>query len=109
VVFGVPAARYWQGAAGHPEAARYFTVTAPAERHPRAVIRAVFSDSTTLADLHRMLADAHLRIVDGPTEAGVYSLAMSGAQSTDWSLQRLRSHDTVRFAEVITPGSEGTP
>jgi hypothetical protein len=50
-----------------------------------------------------------LKIVSGPTEAGVYSLAMSGPQSIDWSLRRLRGHDTVRFAEALGPAPVPPP
>ena len=74
-----------------------------------AVIRAVFAPTVTLSELQSLLDDAHLRIVSGPTEAGVYSLAMSGPQSIDWSLRKLRGHDTVRFAESIGPGSGPVP
>jgi hypothetical protein len=63
----------------------------------------------TLSELQSLLDDAHLRIVSGPTEAGVYSLAMSGPQSIDWSLHELRGHDTVRFAESIGPVSGPAP
>jgi hypothetical protein len=105
---GIPATLHWQ--AQRPGAApAYYTVTAAAVPQAGAVIRAVFAPTVTLSELQSLLDDAHLSIVSGPTEAGVYSLAMSGPQSIDWSLHKLRGHDTVRFAESIGPGSGAVP
>jgi anti-sigma factor RsiW len=81
----------------------YYTVTSPAPPQRGAVIRAVFSPAVTVAQLQVVLDTAHLRIVSGPSEAGVYSLAMNGSESTAWSLQKLRAQDGVRFAEAIEP------
>ncbi len=53
----------------------YYTVTTPIPRAPNEVIRAVFSPHITLVELQAILDEAQLRIVSGPTEAGVYSLA----------------------------------
>jgi anti-sigma factor RsiW len=102
VALSVSTARLWnQGQRG--AAASYFTVTTATSLPAKVVIRAVFSPTVTLSELQVLLDDAHLRIVSGPTEAGVYSLAMTGSQSADWSLRQLRGHDTVRFAETIGP------
>ena len=79
--------------------ATYYTVTSPTPRVPSEVIRAVFSPTVTVADLQRILDDAKLHIVAGPTTAGVYSLAKTGTQSVNESLQRLRQHSEVVFAE----------
>ncbi len=53
----------------------YHTVTTSQTRAPDEVIRAVFSPSITLVELQAILDEAQLRIISGPTEAGVYSLA----------------------------------
>lgn len=105
--FGIPAALHWQ-AQRNGAASAYYTVTAAAPRSD-AVIRAVFAPTLTLSELQRLLDDAHLKIVSGPTEAGVYSLAMSGTQSIDWSLHTLRGHGAVRFAESIGPPAVSAP
>lgn len=84
-------------------ASDYYTVTSPAPQAQGAVIRAVFSPAMTVAQLQALLDGAHLRIVSGPTEAGVYSLSMNGSPSAAWSLQHLRAQDGVRFAEAIAP------
>jgi hypothetical protein len=77
----------------------YRTVTAPTARVPGEVIRAVFKPSITLTELQALLDESHMRIVAGPTEAGVYSLAPSSTLPVTTSLEMLRQHDTVRFAE----------
>jgi hypothetical protein len=79
----------------------YHTVTSPQPRVPDAVIRAVFSPSLTLVDLQGILAESHLRIVSGPTEAGVYSLAATTSTGVGESLNVLRRNPGVRFAESI--------
>jgi hypothetical protein len=84
----------------------YHTVTSAATRPPGEVIRAVFAPSITLVDLQSILDEAQLRIVSGPTEAGVYSLASNSALTVRASLAMLRQHSTVRFAEGTQPEPE---
>jgi Putative zinc-finger len=82
----------------------YRTVTTASARVPGEVIRAVFKPSITLTELQALLDESHMRIVAGPTEAGVYSLASSSTLPVSASLEMLRKHDTVRFAEsTVTP------
>jgi hypothetical protein len=84
-------------------AAHYYTVTSAAPRVPDEAIRAVFSPSITLVELQRVLDESHVRIVSGPTEAGVYSLALTTERPVNESLAILRQHPTVRFAESSLP------
>jgi hypothetical protein len=77
----------------------YRTVTNSAPRPQGEMIRAVFSPSITLVELQAILDEAQLRIVSGPTEAGVYSLASNSTLTVRASLALLRQHSTVRFAE----------
>ena len=70
-----------------------------------AVIRAVFSPAITLAELQAILGEAQLKIVAGPTEAGVYSLAASSSRPAGISLTLLRQHAAVRFAEITQPNA----
>jgi Putative zinc-finger len=82
----------------------YHTVTTPIT-HPRdEVIRAVFAPTITLVDLQGILAEAQLRIISGPTEAGVYSLAVTSHRAVGASLALLRNHPEVRFAESTEHG-----
>ena len=78
---------------------KYHTVTSPRPHAPDEVIRAVFSPSLTLVDLQTILDQSHLKIVSGPTEAGVYSLATTSSGSVSKSLGALRRNPGVRFAE----------
>jgi anti-sigma factor RsiW len=81
----------------------YRTVTTSAPRPQGEVIRAVFSPTITLVELQTILDEAQLRIVSGPTEAGVYSLASNSTLTVRASLALLRQHSTVRFAEGTLP------
>jgi anti-sigma factor RsiW len=97
---GALGALLWRGG-GRTAGSEYYTVTTSVRSAPEAAVRAVFVPSLRLAELQSVLADARLQIVSGPSEAGVFSLALSGSPSLEWSLQRLRSHPEVRFAERV--------
>ena len=84
-------------------AALYSTVTAAQPRVANEVIRAVFIPTITLVELQAVLDEAGLRIVSGPTEAGVYTLAADSRRPVSASLASLRAHAKVRFAESIQP------
>ena len=90
---------------------KYRTVTNSTPRPQGEVIRAVFSPTITLVELQTILDEAQLRIVSGPTEAGVYSLASSSTLPVRASLALLRRHSTVRFAEGTSaePESGNSP
>jgi hypothetical protein len=77
----------------------YRIVTNSIARPQGEVIRAVFAPTITLVELQSILDEAQLRIVSGPTEAGVYSLASNSTLTVRASLALLRQHPTVRFAE----------
>jgi hypothetical protein len=82
--------------------ATYSTVTSAPAR-TGAVIRAVFEPAMTLAEMKALLDRSHLKIVAGPSEAGVYSLSSTSAQPVPASLQELRDSGRVRFAEATAP------
>jgi hypothetical protein len=75
------------------------------------VIRAVFAPEVTVEQLKALLGEAKMRIVSGPTEAGVYSLAATSDQPVVESLAVLRKHPDVRFAEATanTPEPSRSP
>lgn len=95
---GVLSATQWNRPGAHPPAS-YYTVTTPTPPAPHEVIRAVFAPATTVGELKAILDDAQLRIVAGPAAAGVYFLAANSARDVGASLQKLREHAAVRFAE----------
>jgi hypothetical protein len=84
---------------GHSRAPAYYTVTTSIARPQDEVIRAVFAPTVKLKDLQGILAEAQLRIISGPTEAGVYSLAATSRRSVCASLALLLNHAEVLFAE----------
>lgn len=74
------------------------TVSAPAS------IRIVLEPSTTIAQLQALLDHSGLRVVDGPSAEGVWSLAASsaaGQAAMDAALKSLRADPRVRFAEPL--------
>jgi hypothetical protein len=97
-------AEKWYRPGGRELPSDYHTVTSSAPRAPGEVIRAVFSPTITLVELQAILDELQLRIVSGPTEAGVYSLAASTDRTVNSSLALLRRHSAVRFAESTEIG-----
>jgi hypothetical protein len=99
VAISLLAADRWMQLRAHASAPAYYTVTNPVAHATGEVIRAVFSPSITLVELQAILDEAQLRIISGPTEAGVYSLAANSRRPLTSSLALLRGHPKVRFAE----------
>jgi hypothetical protein len=106
VAIGLLAADRWVQFEVRAKQPNYRTVTTSVPRPRGEVIRAVFTPSITLVELQTILDEAQLKIVSGPTEAGVYSLASSSALTVRSSLALLRRHSTVRFAEGTLPEPE---
>jgi hypothetical protein len=111
VAVALVAANRWALLEARLNQPNYRTVTSSAQRPQGEVIRAVFSPSITLVELQTMLDEAQLRIVSGPTEAGVYSLASNSTLTVGASLALLRQHSSVRFAEGTSqePESGNSP
>jgi Putative zinc-finger len=106
VAVSLVVANQWKQLRARELSPSYHTVTASETRAPDEVIRAVFSPTITLVELQAILDEAQLRIISGPTEAGVYSLAANSSRPVSSSLALLRGHATVRFAESTQPRSE---
>lgn len=116
LLLGLLAADRWlqyraRAAVAEAAAPAYHTVTSSAPRAPDEAIRAVFSPTMTMSELQGILDEAQLRIVSGPTEAGVYALAANSRRPVSSSLALLRAHPQVRFAEGISSstGTRDTP
>jgi len=78
----------------------YQTLTAPAQLVGSERIRAVFAPATTLAELETLLGATHLLVVDGPSPAGAFTLAVAGGGGAGGeALARLRADRHVLFAE----------
>lgn len=82
--------------------APYQTVSSPAVTPGAASVRAVFSPDMTLGELQALLERARLRIVNGPSPEGVYTLATtSSSDDPKQALLTVRAHPAARFAEPI--------
>jgi len=111
VAIGLLAADRWVQFEVRATKPNYQTVTTSIPRPQGEVIRAVFSPNITLVELQTILDEAQLKIVSGPSEAGVYSLASNSTLTVRSSLALLRQHSTVRFAEetLAEPESGNSP
>jgi Putative zinc-finger len=92
-----------------PGTAVYRTLGAGAEVPRPATIRLVLDPSASIGDVQTMLAQLRLRIVDGPSAAGVFSLAPEGGAAslgTAQSVRLLRGRPAVRFAEPTDGDAE---
>jgi hypothetical protein len=111
VGLGLLVASQWRGMM--PDgAAAYRTVTTPPVQPDRAgQIRAVFSPSVTVEELTSMVSENRLTIVGGPSDSGVYTLAVQPGEDLPVAdaIARLRSDPRVRFAEPVVAASRGTP
>lgn len=103
VLIGVLSAYLMQGPA-RGEAAEFRTVSSPLASAGTPSMRAVFSPTMTLGELQALLERSRLRIVNGPTQDGVYSLATESAgDDPKQALLALRAHPAVKFAELVGP------
>jgi hypothetical protein len=101
VLLGILATILLRGPQGQTDGA-YRTVSTPAAVPGPASVRAVFSPDMTLGELQALLERAHLRIVNGPSPDGVYTLATaSRTDDPKQALLTLRAHPGARFAEPI--------
>jgi hypothetical protein len=68
-------------------------------------IRVVLSQDMTLGQLHALLKTAHLQVVAGPGDSGIWSLAPAdnaATMATEGALRQLRESPQVHFAEPIS-------
>jgi len=82
----------------------YQTLSLPESARPVPTIRVVLAPDMTLEQFRVLLRDAHLQVVAGPGESGVWSLAPAedaDSVATDGALRELRRNPSVRFAEPI--------
>ena len=106
VGLGLLLALSWRAQSPGP-AADYRTAAAPSAVPDRdGQIRVVFSPNVTVDELTRIVTETRLKIVDGPSDSGVYTLTVQPGQDlpVEDVLVRLRRDPRVRFAEpVIEP------
>jgi hypothetical protein len=88
-------------------APRYATLTAPNPIAKGPVLRVVFDEQTKLVDIHELIKGIDARVVAGPTDAGVFTLALNDkAASLDAAVAHLRADTHVVFCEPAVVESE---
>lgn len=102
----------WINGAGRQPASAYHTLSRPYAANAAATIRMVLAPGMTLEQFRVLLNNAHLQVVAGPGEAGVWSLAPAEdatTAATEAALRELRGNPQVRFAEPIGAGVRASP
>ncbi len=88
--------------------AEFTTLTQPQELAVGHYVRVVFSPELNQANLQTLLDDLELRIVNGPTDRGVYTLATENSMAVeerDLALVRLSKSPGVIFAQPVNQGA----
>jgi hypothetical protein len=91
--------------------APYVTLTSPAPSYrdsPR--VRVVFRAGLSVQSLGALLHQAGAHIIDGPTDANIYTLGFTGSEVTAQVVERraaaLRASSDVLFAEPLGAGTD---
>lgn len=77
----------------------YTTLSTPEVQDRRAAVRVVFAPDASLNQINQLLRSVECDIIAGPSEAGVYTLAMTADQDVQRIITTLRDHNEVLFAE----------
>jgi len=88
--------------------AEFTTLTQSQELANGHYVRVVFSPELTFAKQQALLDDLELRIVDGPTDRGVYTLATANSMAVeerDVALKQLSKNSGVIFAQPVNQGT----
>jgi hypothetical protein len=102
----------WINGAGRVPASAYHTLSRSDAINAAPTIRMVLAPGMTLEQFRILLNTAHLQVVAGPGEAGVWSLAPAEdatTVATEAALRELRGNPQVRFAEPIDTGAHAPP
>jgi hypothetical protein len=100
----------WQQRDAEMNAPRFTTLTNTTEPTARGpLLRVVLKPEMTNAQLQSLLSNVNAQIVSGPTEAGVYSLALSRSHQSGSVvdvLEQVRATPGVIFAEHVSTESK---
>jgi hypothetical protein len=110
LALGVIVTSTWAHRPERGVAALYQTLSQPEAARATPTIRAVLAPEMTLDQFRHLLEAAHLQVVAGPGDAGVWSLAPAddaNVAATESALRQLRSSAQVRFAEPIGSAAAG--
>ena len=104
LALGVIGTSSWTNRPEREVAGVYHTLSRPEAPRAAPTIRAVLAPEMTLNEFRHLLGEAHLQVVAGPGDAGVWSLAPAddaNVAATESALRQLRGSAQVRFAEPI--------
>jgi hypothetical protein len=107
LALGVVVTASWSNHPGREPIAVYRTLSQVDAVTLAPTIRVVLAPGVRLEQFGTMLRAAHLQVVAGPSEAGVWSLAPAEdatSIATETALRALRGNPQVRFAEPLEPG-----
>ena len=110
LALGVIVTSTWANRPERGVAALYQTLSQTEAARATPTIRAVLAPEMTLDQFRHLLGEAHLQVVAGPGDAGVWSLAPAdeaNAAATESALRHLRASAQVRFAEPIGSAAAG--
>lgn len=79
-------------------APRYSTLSSVAAPTSRSTVRVVFAPDASIAQINRLLREIEGQLIAGPSEAGVYTVAID-ARAASTAISTLRSRPGVLFAE----------
>lgn len=95
----------WQQDRERLTAGRYWTLEAQTAPARGPVIRVVFVEDVALEEVGNLLRSVDAQIIAGPSEAGVYALALTSDAASgpaiEAALARLRADGRVIFAESV--------
>jgi predicted anti-sigma-YlaC factor YlaD len=84
--------------------AEYTTLSRPVQADDGARLHVVFAPAATAPKIAALLTGAGVRVVDGPGESGVYTLAVRPGHDAGTALAKLRDDADVQFAAAIAGG-----
>jgi hypothetical protein len=90
-------------------APRFTTLTSPGAPANGPVLRVVFDEQTKLVDVSELLKTIDAHVIAGPTDAGVFTLALDSGKSQEAlnsAVARLRQDRRVVFCEPALMESE---
>jgi hypothetical protein len=89
--------------------AEYQTLSSQAAgAEERTGIAVIFNDGRSEREVRDLLAQLRLRIVDGPSDAGAYTLVVDGGRR-DAVVTALRAHAAVKLALPVSLPKGSTP
>lgn len=91
----------WQATGPEPSLYETLSSAAPLESTSAAQLQIAFGETTTEPQLRNLLRTAGASIVRGPSELGIYTIALDPSAETERAVRRLRADPHVRLVEPL--------